>query len=108
MSARLWQPSAIIGSPFTGDPIRRRVQNDGPKEMTKGKERSPLIAVYPGSFDPIHNGHVDVIRRSVAIFDEVIVAVTYNPHKDAALFSGDERVEIIREVIRDLAPRARA
>ena len=75
--------------------------------MTKGKERSPLIAVYPGSFDPIHNGHVDVIRRSVAIFDEVIVAVTYNPHKDAALFSGDERVEIIREVIRDLEPRAR-
>ena len=41
----------------------------------KAKERAPLIAVYPGSFDPIHNGHVDVIRRSVAIFDEVIVAV---------------------------------
>src|SRR5215469_12359907 len=75
--------------------------------MTKGKERSPLIAVYPGSFDPIHNGHIDVIRRSIAIFDEVIVAVTYNPHKDAALFTGDERVEIIREVIRDLEPRAR-
>jgi pantetheine-phosphate adenylyltransferase len=74
---------------------------------SKSKERSPLIAVYPGSFDPIHNGHVDVIRRTVAIFDEVIVAVTYNPHKDAALFSGDERVEMIREVIRDLEPRAR-
>src|SRR5208282_458654 len=73
----------------------------------KGKERSPLIAVYPGSFDPIHNGHVDVIRRCVAIFDEVIVAVTYNPHKDAALFSADERVEMIRETIRDLEPRAR-
>jgi pantetheine-phosphate adenylyltransferase len=73
----------------------------------KGKERTPLVAVYPGSFDPIHNGHVDVIRRSVAIFDEVIVAVTYNPHKDAALFTGDERVEMIREVIRDLEPRAR-
>jgi len=73
----------------------------------KGKERSPLIAVYPGSFDPIHNGHIDVIRRSVAIFDEVIVAVTYNPHKDVALFSGDERVEMIREVIHDLEPRAR-
>src|SRR5260370_8515436 len=75
--------------------------------MTKSQERSPSIAVYPGSFDPIHTGHVDVIRRSVAIFDEVIVAVTYNPHKDEALFSGDERVEIIREVIRDLEPRAR-
>lgn len=73
----------------------------------KGKERSPLIAVYPGSFDPIHNGHIDVIRRSVALFDEVIVAVTYNPHKDAALFSADERVEMIHEVIHDLEPRAR-
>src|SRR5258708_20483438 len=73
----------------------------------KGNARTPLVAVYPGSFDPIHSGHVDVIRRCVAIFDEVIVAVTYNPHKDAALFSGDERVEMIREVIRDLEPRAR-
>src|SRR5438309_9407187 len=71
------------------------------------KERTPLIAVYPGSFDPIHNGHIDVIRRSVAIFDEVIVAVTYNPHKDSALFTPDERVEMIRECIRDLEPRAR-
>ncbi|MDO8431677.1 MAG: pantetheine-phosphate adenylyltransferase [Candidatus Binatus sp.] len=71
------------------------------------KERAPLIAVYPGSFDPIHNGHIDVIRRSVLVFDEVIVAVTYNPHKDTALFSADERVEIIREVIHDLEPRAR-
>jgi pantetheine-phosphate adenylyltransferase len=74
---------------------------------TRGKERSPLIAVYPGSFDPIHNGHIDVIRRSVTVFDEVIVAVTYNPHKDAALFTADERVEMIREVIHDLEPRAR-
>ncbi|MGH7813811.1 MAG: pantetheine-phosphate adenylyltransferase [Candidatus Binataceae bacterium] len=73
----------------------------------KPKERTPLIAVYPGSFDPIHNGHIDVVRRSVVIFDEVIVAVTYNPHKDAALFTADERVEMIREVIHDLEPRAR-
>jgi pantetheine-phosphate adenylyltransferase len=108
MSARLLQPSAITGSPFTAASIRRRVHSDGFRKMTnKGKERSQLIAVYPGSFDPIHNGHVDVIRRCVAIFDEVIVAVTYNPHKDAALFSADERVEMIREVIRDLEPRAR-
>src|SRR5579862_2975463 len=73
----------------------------------KAKERTPLVAVYPGSFDPIHNGHVDVIRRSVAIFDEVIVAVTYNPHKEGALFTGDERVEMTRECIRDLEPKAR-
>jgi len=66
-----------------------------------------LTAIYPGSFDPIHFGHIDVIRRSVAIFDEVIVAIAYNPHKDSALFTPDERVEMIRESIRDLEPRAR-
>src|SRR5438445_11371461 len=73
----------------------------------KGKEIRPRIAVYPGTFDPIHNGHVDIIRRSVEVFDEVIVAVAYNPHKDSALFSPDERVEIIRETIHDLEPKAR-
>ncbi|MGZ3511649.1 MAG: pantetheine-phosphate adenylyltransferase [Candidatus Binataceae bacterium] len=75
--------------------------------MSKGKDSAPRCAIYPGTFDPIHNGHIDVIRRSVAIFDEVIVAVAYNPHKDPALFSPDERVDMIRETIRDLEPRAR-
>src|SRR5208282_1439623 len=75
--------------------------------MTKGKESHPLIAVYPGTFDPIHYGHLDVIRRSVGIFDEVIVAIAYNPHKDSALFSPEERVDMIQETIRDLEPRAR-
>jgi pantetheine-phosphate adenylyltransferase len=75
--------------------------------VNKGKESAPRCAIYPGTFDPIHNGHIDVIRRSVAIFEEVIVAVAYNPHKDPALFSPDERVEMIRETIRDLEPRAR-
>jgi pantetheine-phosphate adenylyltransferase len=75
--------------------------------VSKGKDSAPRCAIYPGTFDPIHNGHIDVIRRSVAIFDEVIVAVAYNPHKDPALFSPDERVDMIRETIRDLEPRAR-
>src|SRR6202022_4939654 len=75
--------------------------------VNKAREHTPSIAIYPGSFDPIHNGHVDIIRRSVMIFDEVIVAVAYNPHKDSALFSPDERVEMIREAIKDLEPRAR-
>src|SRR5260370_25842907 len=107
MSAYWLQRAAITGSHFIGGRRRRRTTIDGQNEMTnKGKERTPLVAVYPGSFDPIHNGHVDVIRRSVAIFDEVIVAVTYNPHKDAPLFSGHEPVAMIREVIHHLAPRA--
>ncbi len=75
--------------------------------INKNRDSSRTVAVYPGTFDPIHNGHIDVIRRSVQIFDEVIVAIAYNPHKDSALFSTDERVEMIREAIRDLEPKAR-
>lgn len=55
------------------------------------------VAVYPGSFDPITNGHLDIIRRGARIFDRLIVAVADNPAKQA-LFSKDERVEMIREV----------
>jgi pantetheine-phosphate adenylyltransferase len=55
------------------------------------------IAVFPGSFDPITNGHVDIVERSLQVFDRVIVAVAFNPHKDSALFSPAERVEMIRE-----------
>ena len=58
------------------------------------------IAVYPGSFDPITNGHVDIIKRGLRIFDELIVLVAYNPNKKS-LFSVEERIEMIEEVIRD-------
>jgi pantetheine-phosphate adenylyltransferase len=66
-------------------------------------------AVYAGSFDPITNGHLDVIRRALAIFDEVIVAVasaTSDPRKERALFSHDERVTMIREALAD-TPRGK-
>jgi pantetheine-phosphate adenylyltransferase len=58
-------------------------------------------AVFPGSFDPITNGHLDVIRRSIKIFDELIVAVGFSPVKDY-LFTAAERLEMIRELVRDL------
>ncbi|MBU4581917.1 MAG: pantetheine-phosphate adenylyltransferase [Proteobacteria bacterium] len=58
------------------------------------------IAVYPGSFDPITNGHVDIIKRGLGVFDELIVLIAYNPNKKT-IFSLEERVEMIREVIRD-------
>jgi len=59
-------------------------------------------AVYPGMFDPIHNGHVDVIQRSLQIFDELIVAVVANPSKQP-LFSMKERLEMIDEATADLS-----
>ncbi len=58
------------------------------------------IAVYPGSFDPITNGHVDIIERALEIFDRLIVAVAYNPNK-RALFSVEERLEMIRIVLKN-------
>ena len=54
-------------------------------------------ALYPGSFDPITNGHVDIIERGLQVFDEIIVAVLKNPKK-ASLFSTKERVAMIREI----------
>lgn len=59
------------------------------------------IVVYPGSFDPISNGHLDIIIRSSEIFDEVIVAVVENPDKRNSLFSFEERVKLIEKVTKD-------
>jgi len=62
---------------------------------------SRRIAVFPGQFDPITNGHLDVIRRGVALFDQVVVAVGINPEK-RELFSHDERVEMIAELLKSI------
>jgi len=56
------------------------------------------IAVYPGSFDPITYGHLDIINRGLKVFDEIIVAVACNSQKNA-LFSFDERVDMLRQVV---------
>jgi len=58
-------------------------------------------ALYPGTFDPITNGHHDLVRRAAGLFDHVIVAIAANPNK-APLFSLDERVDLARRVLRDL------
>ena len=59
-------------------------------------------AVYPGMFDPVHNGHLDLIERSLRIFDELIVAVVANPSK-APLFPVRERLEMIDEATAGLS-----
>ncbi len=59
-----------------------------------------VIAIYPGSFDPITNGHLDLISRAVKLCDRLIVAILRNEMKQA-LFSVDERMEMLRDVARD-------
>ena len=59
------------------------------------------IAVYPGSFDPITNGHLDIIKRASRVYDKVVVGVLNNSAKNP-LFTPDERVEMIREVTKEL------
>jgi pantetheine-phosphate adenylyltransferase len=58
-------------------------------------------AIYPGSFDPLHNGHLDVLRRAARLFDEVIVAVAFNGNKKT-LFSAEEREGLLTECTHDL------
>ncbi|MBQ7403750.1 MAG: pantetheine-phosphate adenylyltransferase [Lentisphaeria bacterium] len=58
--------------------------------------------LYPGSFDPVTNGHIDVIRRASAIFDRVVVAAAHNSEKNA-LFTTEERIALIRESCKDLS-----
>lgn len=59
-------------------------------------------AIYPGSFDPVTLGHLDIIKRAAAIFDELIVCVSVNSAKDHGLFTPEERVELIQTVTADL------
>jgi pantetheine-phosphate adenylyltransferase len=63
--------------------------------MTKGID---VTAVYPGTFDPITNGHLDILERALALFDRVIVVIAVNPRKQT-LFSMDERIGFIRDAM---------
>ena len=66
------------------------------------------LAIYPGSFDPITNGHVDLVTRTLRVFDKVIVAIATNPDKDHSLFSVQERLDLINEVFAGLKGRVMA
>ena len=61
---------------------------------------TPRIAVYPGSFDPVTNGHLDILNRALLVFDEIVVAIADNPRKQP-IFSVAERSGFIREALED-------
>jgi pantetheine-phosphate adenylyltransferase len=63
-------------------------------------------AIYPGSFDPVTNGHLDIIGRACHLFDEVVVAILINPNK-APLFTVEERVEMLGDVLNSHFPQVR-
>ena len=62
-------------------------------------------AVYAGSFDPITKGHLDIIRRALGVFDEIVVAVAHNPDKETGLFNASDRVAMIRTAVADVSER---
>ena len=62
------------------------------------------ISVYPGSFDPITYGHLDVMSRAAAVFDRVVFAVLLNPHKSAVIFPTELRLQVIREAVAEVCP----
>ncbi len=55
-----------------------------------------ITAIYPGTYDPVTNGHVDVIKRAARIFDRVVVGVVGNPHHKTPLFEVPERVQFVK------------
>ena len=66
------------------------------------------VAIYPGSFDPITNGHVDLVKRTLRVFERVIIAIATNPGKDSSLFSLEERLQMVREVFTGFKRRVQA
>ena len=68
--------------------------------MTKVSAHTPRVALFPASFDPVTNGHLDLIDRALCIFDEVVVAVAHNVSKSGT-FSSEERLQILHGVLDD-------
>jgi pantetheine-phosphate adenylyltransferase len=62
----------------------------------------PVTCICPGSYDPVTNGHLDIIRRAAGIFERVIVGVVRDPQHKSTLFSVDERVAFLREALADV------
>jgi pantetheine-phosphate adenylyltransferase len=64
--------------------------------------QQPVTAIYPGTFDPVTLGHIDIVTRAAAVFDRVVVGVVGNPHHKQTLFAIEERVRFLRDALADL------
>jgi pantetheine-phosphate adenylyltransferase len=84
------------------DVVRDRVYGDTRVVTLERREEQPMTAaIYPGSFDPLTNGHVDIIHRGIASFEKIIVAVANNPQK-SPLFTVPERIALVKECLGDV------
>ena len=63
----------------------------------------PITAICPGSYDPVTNGHLDIIRRAAAVFDRIVVGVVVQPHHKKTLFSAEERIAFLEEALAETA-----
>src|SRR6185295_6132858 len=92
--ARAWAPVRRDDGHHLSDRRTTRRRGDAPMNVER-------TAVFPGTFDPFTNGHLDLTRRAARLFDRVVVAVAHNPAK-GTLFPVEERVEMIRHATRSM------
>ena len=79
-----------------------RLTTENKVEHASQTARELKVGVYPGSFDPLTNGHLDIIRRASTLFDRLIVAVLVNDSKKNPLFTMEERVNLIKKCTKDM------
>lgn len=72
------------------------MSSDTPEPVAAEQEKAGTIAVYPGTFDPITNGHVDIIKRALRLFDKIIIVIALNAQK-TPLFTIEERIDMIKQ-----------
>ena len=80
-------------------PLPKRTTPQVRIDPTDALRRRMITAIYPGTYDPVTNGHVDVITRAAAIFDRVVIGVVGNPQHKAPMFTLDERVGFLRDTV---------